>query len=52
MRVVRFEDGGAISLIQALIRTVLLVLVVTAVTFDVNGRGIHERSSKSVLTRS
>ena len=52
MKVVRFEDGGAISLIQALIRTVLLVLVVTAVTFDVNGRGIHERSSKSVLTRS
>ena len=51
MRVVRFEDGGAISLIQALIRTVLLVLVVTAVTFDQNGRGIHERLSGSVLTR-
>jgi len=51
MRVVRFEDGGAISLSQALIRTVLLVLVVTAVTFDVNGRGIHERLSGSVLTR-
>jgi hypothetical protein len=52
MKVVRFEDGAAISLTQALIRTILLVLVVTAVTFDVNGRGIHERSSKSVLTRS
>jgi uncharacterized RDD family membrane protein YckC len=52
MRVVRFEDGGAISLSQALIRTVLIVLVVTAVTFDVNGRGIHERLSGSVLTRS
>jgi uncharacterized RDD family membrane protein YckC len=52
MKVVRFEDGGAISLSQALIRTVLLVLVVTAVTFDANGRGIHERSSGSVLTRS
>jgi len=51
MKVVRFEDGGAISLSQALIRTVLLVLVVTAVTFDVNGRGIHERLSGSVLTR-
>ena len=52
MRVVRFEDGGAISLLQALIRTVFLVLVVTAVTFDQNGRGIHERLSGSVLTRS
>ena len=51
MKVVRFEDGGAISLSQALIRTVLLVLVVTAVTFDQNGRGIHERLSGSVLTR-
>jgi hypothetical protein len=51
MKVIRLEDGGAISLSQALIRTVLLVLVVTAVTFDVNGRGIHERLSGSVLTR-
>ena len=52
MKVIRFEDGGAISLSQALIRTVLLVLVVTAVTFDHNGRGIHERLSGSVLTRN
>ena len=51
MKVVRFEDGAAISIPQALIRTVLLVLVVTAVTFDENGRGIHERLSGSVLTR-
>jgi len=51
MRVVRIEDGGAISIRQALIRTMLLVLVVTAVTFDQNGRGIHERLSGSVLTR-
>jgi uncharacterized RDD family membrane protein YckC len=51
MGVVRFEDGGAISIRQALIRTMLLVLVVTAVTFDQNGRGIHERLSGSVLTR-
>ncbi len=52
MKVVRFEDGGEISLPQALIRTVFLVLVVTAITFDQNGRGIHERLSGSVLTRS
>jgi len=52
MKVVRFEDGGAISALQALIRTTLLVLVVTAVTFDENGRGIHERLSGSALTRS
>jgi uncharacterized RDD family membrane protein YckC len=51
MRVVRFEDGGPLSARQGLIRTILLVLVVTAVTFDENGRGIHERLSGSVLTR-
>ena len=51
LRVVRFNDGGAISLLQALIRTIFLVLVVTAVTYDKDGRGIHERLSKSVLVR-
>ena len=52
MRIVRYADGGAITPLQALIRTTLLVLVVTAITFDDDGRGIHERLSGSVLTRS
>ncbi|CAB4653133.1 unannotated protein [freshwater metagenome] len=51
MKVVRFDDGGRVSAKNVLIRTVLLCLVVTAVTFDENGRGLHERLSKSVLTR-
>ena len=51
MKTVRFEDGGPLSARQGLIRTLLVVLVVTAVTFDDNGRGIHERLSGSVLTR-
>lgn len=51
LRIVRFEDGGAISLWQALVRTVFLTLVVTAVTYDENGRGIHERLSRTVLIR-
>ncbi len=52
IRIVRFADGGAISPIQALIRSGLLVTVIFAITFDENGRGIHERLSGSVLTRS
>ncbi len=52
LRVVRFNDGSAISPMQALIRTIFLCLVVTAVTYDENGRGIHERISKTVLTRT
>ena len=52
LRVVRFIDGGTITPLQALIRTFFLVLVVTAVTYDENGRGIHERISKTVLNRN
>ncbi len=51
IRIVRFTDGGAISPIQALIRSALLVTVIFAITFDENGRGMHERLSGSVLTR-
>lgn len=50
IKVVRFVDGGRPTVTQALIRTVLLCLVVTAVTFDENGRGIHERLSGTVLS--
>jgi uncharacterized RDD family membrane protein YckC len=50
MKVVRFADGGRPTVTQGLIRTFLLCLVVTAVTFDENGRGIHERLSGTVLS--
>lgn len=52
LRVVRFSDGGTITPWQALTRTFFLILIVTAVTYDENGRGIHERISKTVLTRN
>jgi uncharacterized RDD family membrane protein YckC len=51
IRIVRFIDGGAITPLQALIRSALLVTVIFAITFDENGRGMHERFSGSVLTR-
>jgi len=35
--------------LQSLARTVLLCLVVTAITYDENGRGIHERLSGTRL---
>ena len=49
LKVVRFSDGGAVTPLQALIRTVLLVLVITAITFDESGRGVNERLSNTVL---
>jgi uncharacterized RDD family membrane protein YckC len=51
IKIVRFIDGGIISPRQALLRSALLVTVVFAITFDENGRGMHERFSGSVLTR-
>ena len=51
IRIVRFSDKGVITPKQALIRTVLLCLVVTAITYDDDGRGIHERLSNTVLIR-
>ena len=51
IQILRFADGGAISPMQALIRSALLVTVIFAITFDENGRGMHERLSGSVLTR-
>ena len=52
LKVVRFSDGGPVTPLQALIRTALLLPIVTAITFDENGRGINERFSNTVLVRN
>ena len=52
LKIVRFSDGGMPTPLQALIRTGLLVLIITAITFDHNGRGINERLSNTVLVRT
>lgn len=49
LKVIRFSDGGAATPIQALIRCALLVPLITAITFDEDGRGINERFSNTVL---
>jgi len=51
LKVVRFSDGGAVTPLQALIRTALMVVIITAITFDENGRGVNERLSNSVLVK-
>ncbi len=52
IKIIRFADGGVITPLQALIRSSLLITVIFAITFDENGRGLHERLSGTVLTRS
>jgi len=49
LKVVQFQGGGNPTPVRALVRTVLLCLVVTAITYDDNGRGIHERLSGTRL---
>lgn len=49
LKVVRFSDGGVATPLQALIRTFLMVIIITAITFDENGRGVNERLSNTVL---
>jgi hypothetical protein len=51
LKVVRFSDGGAATPVQVLIRTVLMVIIVTAITFDEHGRGVNERLSNTVLIK-
>jgi len=52
LKVVRFSDGGAATPLQALIRGALLMPLITAITFDENGRGINERFSNTVLLKT
>lgn len=51
LKVVRFSDGGAVTPVQALIRTLLMIIVITAITFDDDGRGVNERLSNTVLVK-
>jgi uncharacterized RDD family membrane protein YckC len=52
LKIVRFSDGAMPTPLQALIRTGLLVLIITAITFDQNGRGVNERLSDTVLVKT
>lgn len=52
LKIVSFFDAQMPTPKQALIRTALLAIVITAITFDQNGRGINERFSGTVLIRS
>jgi hypothetical protein len=52
LKVVRFSDGGMPTPLQALVRTGLLIIIITAITFDQNGRGVNERLSNTVLVKT
>ena len=52
LKVVDFSHGGLPTIRQVLIRTGLMAIVITAITYDEDGRGIHERFSQTRLERA
>ena len=52
LKVVDFSHGGLPTIRQALIRSGLMVIIITAITYDEDGRGIHERFSQTKLERA
>ena len=52
MKVVQFKNGAPPTPLQTLIRNLLLCTVVFAITYDEDGRGIHERLSGTYLVKT
>ena len=52
LKVVDFSHGGLPGFSQVLVRTALMAIVITAITYDEDGRGIHERFSQTKLERA
>ncbi len=51
MRVVRL-DGGWVGLWRPVVRTLLLIVVVPAVIWDADQRGLHDKIVGTVLIRA
>jgi uncharacterized RDD family membrane protein YckC len=49
LRIVRAADGDPIAIPAAIVRTVLLLLVVPALIWDADGRGLHDKAAGTVL---
>ena len=53
LRVLRPASGdGVLGFLPALVRTALLMLVLPAVVFDRDGRGLHDRAAGTVVVRA
>lgn len=44
-------DGGRLGLWRAAVRTALICLVIPAVVYDSDGRGLHDRAVGSIVIR-
>ena len=51
LRLVRLDRQDAVGPVRAVVRTVLLLLLVPAVIFDKDGRGLHDRITETAVVR-
>lgn len=49
---IRSIDGGGVSLPRVAARTALVCLVIPAVVYDSDGRGLHDRAARSIAVRT
>ncbi len=52
LRIIRVDRVAAVNPWRAAVRTALLILLVPAIVFDRDGRGLHERYSDTAVVRS
>jgi uncharacterized RDD family membrane protein YckC len=52
LRIIRVDRVAAVNPWRAVVRTVLLLLLVPAIVFDRDGRGLHDRYSDTAVVRS
>lgn len=45
------ENGGRLGVLRVLLRTLLLALVIPALIWDRDGRGLHDRLARAVQVR-
>lgn len=52
LRVIRVDRDDAVNPWRAVLRTLLLMLLVPAVVFDKDGRGLHDRYTDTAVVRA
>jgi uncharacterized RDD family membrane protein YckC len=52
IRVIRAEGAGRVSPLAALVRTLLLGLLIPAIIWDKDGRGLHDRLAGTVVVEA
>jgi uncharacterized RDD family membrane protein YckC len=52
LRIIRVDRPEAVNPWRALLRTLLLMLLVPAVVFDKDGRGLHDRYTDTAVVRA